>query len=486
MRLCSLFGCVAMLGVMAATQGILAQQPFVVSDDAALYQRLDAAEARNQDLAARLHELESLLSDRQSIPRIQPASMNIDSLARRVESLESLAISAAEGDEWEDTHKQKFSGKWGGRIQMDYIGFANETPAGDYENYFEVRRMRFFVKGTGYGVFDYKLQVDLEEDEGGDGINMKDAYGGIHGVPVLGYVRLGHFKAPFSLEELTSSKHITFMERSLPNTFAPGREVGIAAYNHTANERAQWGYGVFFHDISEGSREREADGQGTVAAARATWTPTYDVSSGGRYMSHIGGNALYTWWNEDGLPVSFGSRPEIHEEVSGDFITTGDLTAAIGATEHYTMGLEGAWVRGPFSIQGEYMYTSVPGATAPGVQLHGMYVYASYFLTGESRGETYKRTSGVFDRVKPLENFWFVKTPDGPCVGMGALEAKIRWSYLDFTDAPTAAELNTLTVGMNWYLNPYMRFMFDWIHSEGVNTDRTSMDTLGVRAQVDF
>jgi len=201
-------------------------------------------------------------------------------------------------------------------------------------------------------------------------------------------------------------------------------------------------------------------------------------------MTHVGVNALYTWWGEDSRPVSFGSRPEIHEEVSSGFITTGDLTAALGAEEHYTTGLEAAWVRGPLSVQSEYMYTRVMG---PGgdVTLHGVYLYGSFFLTGESRGESYKRTSAVFDRVKPLENFWIVKTPDGPCVGMGAIEAKVRWSYLDFSHA-SGEQLNTVTVGANWYLNPYMRFMFDWIHTEGVNTDNTSMDTFGIRAQVDF
>jgi phosphate-selective porin OprO/OprP len=473
----TVYSAVVLTAVLAAAGSAFGQSRLVSTSRDSLAQRLNAAEAR-------IKQLESQLSSREAGVEVQLSSFNGDAIIRRLDVLESMVAAEDFGDGWTDTHKQKFSGKWGGRIQMDYVGFANETPATDYENYFEVRRMRFFVKGAGYGVFDYKLQVDLETDEGLDGIKMKDAYGGIHDIPVLGYVRLGHFKAPFSLEELTSSKHITFMERSLPNTFAPGREVGVAAYNHTASEHVTWGAGVFFDDISESSREREADNQGTVVAGRATWTPTYDVSSSGRYMTHVGGNALYTWWGEDSLPMSFGSRPEIHEEVSGDFITTGDLTAAIGAEEHYTAGLEAAWVHGPLSVQSEYMYTRAMG---PGgdVTLHGVYLYGSFFLTGESRGKTYKRTSAVFDRVKPLENFWFVKTPDGPCVGAGAIEAKVRWSYLDFSDA-SGEQLNTITVGANWYLNPYMRFMFDWIHTEGVNTDNTSMDTLGMRAQVDF
>ena len=41
-----------------------------------------------------------------------------------------------------------------------------------------------------------------------------------------------------SLEELTSSKYITFMERSLPNVFAQGRNTGFQIANAFADRRA--------------------------------------------------------------------------------------------------------------------------------------------------------------------------------------------------------------------------------------------------------
>ena len=51
-------------------------------------------------------------------------------------------------------------------------------------------------------------------------------------------------KEPFSLEEMTSSNNVTFLERALPNVFAPSRNTGVLISNHV-KERVSWGMGVF-------------------------------------------------------------------------------------------------------------------------------------------------------------------------------------------------------------------------------------------------
>ena len=66
-----------------------------------------------------------------------------------------------------------------------------------------------------------------------------------------------------------------------------------------------------------------------------------------------------------------------------------------------TFGFEGAWVLGPFSVQGEWMQQTVNRDVGDEPDLTGFYVYGSWFLTGESR--SYK--GGKFGRTKAT-NAW--------------------------------------------------------------------------------
>jgi len=272
-----------------------------------LLRRLEAQDQRIRELESRLDQPEQPI-------RVLPAVMETNQVVERIEALES-AYSISDDvlfneDEGVDTHGEKWTNKWGGRIMGDYVNWLDQDPDVGGQDFFEFRRLRLFVSGTGYGVYDYKFQVDFEPENGFDvltpdepvdgeriftgGVAMKDMYVGIHDVPRLGYVRFGHFKAPFSLEEQISSKYITFMERSVVNVFSPMREVGVTAFNNSANERFTWAYGAFFDDISEVRKQRVDDNQGMLAVARATWTPYYDELADGRYLVHTGVSFAYT------------------------------------------------------------------------------------------------------------------------------------------------------------------------------------------------
>jgi phosphate-selective porin OprO and OprP len=422
-------------------------------------------------------------------PAVQPVSMTSNSLAGFEARLNALEASMAEDkkarSEWKDVSNEKWTSKVGGRIMGDYVMFASQDAASqaaydDLQNYFEMRRMRLFVSGKGYGVYDYKLQLDYEPEPGW--VSMKDAYVGIHEVPFFGYVRFGNYKEPFSLEELTSSKYITFLERSLPTVlWAPSRHVGVTAYRHTESEDATLAYGVFFNDISQTEKERIGDAQGIDFATRATWLPYCGCD--GRSLLHLGAGYVYRDDRDDSY--NFRSRPEVHE---GDrLVATGNLDL-----RHFqTMNLETASVHGPFSVQSELFYTQTDGINGVAdMDFYGGYVFLSYFLTGEHR--PYKKSKGVFDRVKPFTNFWIVPTSDGPSAGWGAWELTTRYSFVDLQD-PTLTndirgQLHDLTVGMNWYWNPHTRMMFNWIHAYG-DMDvhgQTNTDILSMRMQVDF
>jgi len=69
---------------------------------------------------------------------------------------------------------------------------------------------------------------------------FKDVYVQVLELPLLGNVRVGHFKECFGLEDLTSDNYTTFMERSVDDegAFVPGRNDGIMAFNWSENQRA--------------------------------------------------------------------------------------------------------------------------------------------------------------------------------------------------------------------------------------------------------
>jgi phosphate-selective porin OprO/OprP len=428
----------------------------------------------------RIKSLENQLQQTQQPMQLLPAVVETNnSMLRRISALESATANLQDDDEGVDTHGEKFSVKVGGRAQADTVWYANDPDGVGAQNYFEFRRLRLFAEGEGYGVFDYKVQLDFLDDSTG-GTAMKDVYIGMHDVPGFGWVQMGHFKVPFGLETLTSSKYITFMERSLPVAFAPEREVGIGASNNSADEYVTWSYGAFFDDISELTKEIVDDNQGIRIAGRATWTPYYDELAEGRYLFHLGMAGMYT--NDRDNDVEFESRPETHEGVSGGFVSTG----SIAADDYTSLGLEAAVVSGPLSLQSEFMYVDVDADSGADLDYYGAYAFVSYFFTGEHR--KYDRSNGTFGRVSPLENFWIVDTAGGRCVGRGAWEGAIRWSYLDFTDSADEDQLHDITLGVNWYWNPYMRMMFEYIHAfrDSPGQGDADLDILGTRLQVDF
>jgi len=461
-----LFSLVAFLGLLVTAQGVtLAELPYAGNEDGSwLENRLDAQDARIRELEA------SLRNQRATVHPI------------------SALLNKGSDDGWVDTHNQKWTHKWGGRIMWDQVYWGQQDAGslarfGDLENYTEFRRLRFFCSGKGYGVYDYKLQFDFA----GTDVTLKDAYVGVHEVPLLGYVRVGHFKEPFSMEELTSSKYCSFIERGLPNIFAPSRRVGIAAYNSTESKNLCWAYGVFYNDFDAKAKRQVGDAQGVDLVGRVWATPWYDESTEGRYMVHLGAGAVYR--NDRDNTARFRSRPEIHG--GARWVDTGDIALD---NDYFTVNFEAALVAGSFSLQSEVFGTRLNQVGGGHPEVYGAYITGSWFLTGENR--QYEHGKGVFGRVKPLENFWVVNTDEGRCVGKGAWELTARWSYLDLDDAGLTGadrgQLNDVTVGVNWYWNPYTRLMFNWVHPigdyvvpNGGFNDATG-DIIAMRLQLDF
>jgi phosphate-selective porin OprO/OprP len=131
-----------------------------------------------------------------------------------------------------------------------------------------------------------------------------------------------------------------------------------------------------------------------------------------------------------------------------------------------------------FLLEGEYFRYQidrrVTGATPLGdPRFSGWYVQGVWVLTGENR--PYNPAEARFDAPKLNYNF-------NPAAGTwGAWELAARYSRTDLnwhegnfgaatpTGGVRGGEQEVTTVGVNWYLNPDIRFMFDFLH---VDVDR--------------
>ena len=333
-----------------------------------------------------------------------------------------------------------------------------KTNIGEQEDGVEFRRARLYFSGSIYNNVEYKLQLDFE---GGDP-DFKDAYLALTDLPI-GKIKMGDFKEPFSLEELTSSNYITFLERALPNAFAPSRNTGVMLHRVASDEKTTAAIGLFRNTNNYG--EDSGDDGGYNVTGRITALPIYEDD--GKSLLHIG--AAYSHRNPDDS-YSVSAEPEAH--LANTFVNTG----SISGDRMELLGLEAAWVDGPLSLQSEYITADAGRFTGSDVRFDGYYVQASYFLTGEHRN--YKTSEAAFSRVKPKSNYSYG-------VGPGAWEIKVRLSELDLNDGNiTGGKLNDVTTGLNWYLNPNVKLMWDWVHADRDNIGQADM--LMMRLQFDF
>ena len=364
--------------------------------------------------------------------------------------------------------------KFGGRFYYDFTwdsgGDLEKTAAiGDLADGAEVRTGRLYVEGELWKNLAFKWEWDFATASP----VIKDAYLEFRRLPCVQNLRIGHFKEPFSLEELTSSRYITFMERSLPNVFVPSRNAGAMLHGALFDDLLTFA-GGWFRDVNDqgfgwgqgGAASTDGD---NVFTGRLTASPVYLEK--GRYVVHLG--AAYSYRELDGL-LRYRQRPEAH--LLQRFVDTGN----VAVNEIHVVGGELAAVVGPFHAEAEYVGAYPTRAASADLNFCGWYAQVGYFLTGETR--PYKRASGTFDRAKP-------KKPYGKDGGFGAVEVAGRYSELDLRQGATnGGTLRDYTAGLNWYVNNNVRLMFNYIHSD---LDRSAAvrgdaDIFTMRLQFDF
>ena len=365
------------------------------------------------------------------------------------------------------TKDKQFKFQFGGRLMADAAFFSNDNGSGLNDGT-EFRRARFFAKGTLYNDWHYKLQYDFTGSGSG---GIRDAYIKYTGLKPWGMplnISAGNFKQSFGLSELTSSRFITMMERPMVlEAFAPSRKMAFGLGTHGNN----WTANISAHGDSVSTTNATAD-EGWGSIARVTYGPKLSENA----QIHLGLAGGYEVPQNN--TIRFRSRPEAHL-ANNRLVDTG----MISNVDNYTLfGAETAVVFGPFSLQSEYMRADL---TRDGgnkdAAFDGYYATASYFLTGESRNYIAKK--GVFGRVKPNRNFDLKG-------GWGAWEIATRFSNLNLNDSGiNGGEIDTFSAGINWYANPHVRFMANYVDVldvTGGSRNGQEPDLVEFRAQLDF
>lgn len=445
-----------------ALAGVLSSGPAGAQSNAELLRLVREQQRQIEALSRRLEQIE-----RQPAPA-PPAPPPAPVAAEKGPELEfggpSPTIKSADG---------QFEIKARGRLFVDGGLVEDDDEAFDTRAT-ELRAARLGVEGTAWRDFEFLFEIDFEDDE----VDITDAYIDYAGEAIdPAFVRVGQFKTPNSLEEQTSNRFTTFMERAaFTDAFELDRRVGLGV----GAGADDWSLvaGLFGQNTSEVGED-----EGYAAAARGT----YAFRFGEDRFLHLGGSARYRDLDNDpdDDTVAYRQRPFFNftDSFSSD---TGDIADAKGDT---LLGGEAALVLGSFSLQAEAAHTWLArdgGDDADG--LWGGYVGASWFLTGETRA--YTGEEGRFDRVR-------VANPIQEDGGTGALELAMRLDYLDLNGDDLgidAGEQVSYVAGVNWYANDHVRLMLngaltrveDGEDGGGIEGSSNTIYGAGVRAQVDF
>ncbi len=328
------------------------------------------------------------------------------------------------------SENKNFTIKVGGRIHADAAWYNDDvTPLNDGS---EIRRLRLKVGGRIYQDWRYSYSYDATSNKD---FRIKGAYLGYFGLNGWRF-RAGNLQQPFSLEELTSSNHITFMERSLINLFSPSYTLGATANTWGDNWSAT--VGIFGDTIAKRNQNK---GGGHDFAGRLTYTPI----KSGDLLVHLGVATVQQNLASD-QTARFSTRPESHY-TDGKLLSTGRLRSVESKSLY---GLEAAVVNGPWSLQAEYVMAKLNRNNRANPTFDGWYIQGSWFATGEKR--RYSSKSGAFTRIKPKSKY-------------GAVELALRYSKLDLEDeSVTGGSGHNTTLGVNWYINRHVRVMANYIN----------------------
>ncbi len=441
-----------------------------------------------------------------------------------------------------------------GRMHLDYRN--SNLDAGNYlsENdldtrtmadQFELRRARLGVKGKFAKDFNYEVVGNLPGTATIDVAYLDWAkYDQVQ-------FRVGKFKQPFGLEQLTSSNNIDFMERSYVDQISPAKKLGAQVMGAPITGTTYALSAFQMHDVENdiNSDRMSFAGRGTINFAEImgnkeaifhvglayrdqdySLTPTNSNNTSSS-LDMVSRATMFSF-RSGGRGLDNLLRAQVIGDQSSTAGTYGTGSPRTSKVNTDAFGLEGIVAYGPVKFQGEYTdarYKGVASTDTNSIKadVAAWYVEGLWLITGEKYSDSYKK--GVFGSIKPKNDF------DIDTGKLGALEAGFRFDQFQVDEGEINGTAGTLgsrfqgsvspgvkgsdastdtcspsdttvrckggaksyTAGLNWILNPNVRFKLNYVHTKfdyafqpidiaGSRQTIKSEDLLMMRAQYSF
>jgi phosphate-selective porin OprO/OprP len=345
-----------------------------------------------------------------------------------------------------------------GRLHFDAAAYSYQpasalTAPQNPHNGINARRARIGLAGNFMRDWHWTIVGDFGGSQDGAGVlnNALIQYRGFGNT----WIEAGYMDVPYTLDEQVGSNNILFMERATAQVLA----VDIGA----GDNRSAFGFRNFGKMHWIGSYIT-----GPVAGADHTTRANVAVTARGVFVPvrtndftfMVEGDYQKLITPQTSATLRLRDRIEVRVDPGVRLLDTGALAEVTGA-DVFSGGFAGAW--NAFYFQGEYFNYQIERTVGGDAEFDGGYVQAAFALTGESR--RYSESNGAFGGINPKKPFLMGTG------GWGAWEVAARYSYANLNDFGAATvvrggtQRNT-TLGLNWYPNQNIRFMFNWVHGE--------------------
>ena len=438
-----------------------------------------AAEPTNAELLERIEKLEDqslYVKDLEQQVQLLKRQLEVENEAAASKGPSPVVGAGPDGFFLQSADKN-FVIKFRGYTQLDSRYFVGESDP-DNNDTFVFRRVRPIVEGTVGGWADFKIMPDFANSQ----LVLQDAYTNLRPFGSIAQLQIGKYKAPVGLERLQSATALAFVERGLPTALVPNRDLGFQLWGEIGGGLLTYQLAAM-NGVTDGGSGETDNNDGVDVIARLFAHPFVDTTI--EPLQGLGIGVATTWGRETGPPSNY--------KTSGQQTFFAWTNGTQLDDDRFRITPQAYWYWGPFGLLTEYVFESMDvernvsgGRISGSPDAEAWQLYASYVLTGENAS---------YRGVTPREGF-------APSNGTwGAFEVAARYDQLSvaqevfdkgFANPNTSAkEAQGATLGLNWYLNRYLKFVVNYEHTwfDGGapnGGDRDAEDLVSTRFQLNY